>query len=56
MITIAVALYAFVAGMTAEWSHTRQKTMGHKGYLAITSLIAGLMWPVTLWRISSCRG
>lgn len=53
MITIAVALYAFLAGMTAEWMHTTIKAAGVKEYLILSSLVWGVLWPVTLWRLAS---
>jgi uncharacterized membrane protein YhiD involved in acid resistance len=52
MLTLLMIAYAFMAGMMAEWSHTRQKELGFKTHLVITALGAGLIWPYMLWRIS----
>lgn len=52
MITLFLIAYAFMAGMTTEYSHTRQKELGYKTHLSCISIIAGIAWPYTIWRIS----
>lgn len=53
MLTIAIAIYFFMAGLTAEWMHTAIKAEGVKEYLILSSLVWGLLWPITLWRLVS---
>lgn len=52
MITLFLIVYAFMAGMTTEYSHTRQKELGYKTHINWISIIAGIAWPYTIWRIS----
>lgn len=52
MITAFAIFYAFMAGMMAEWSHTRQKELGFKNHLTLAALGAALFWPYMLWRMS----
>ncbi|HCO3755897.1 TPA: hypothetical protein N8F51_002435 [Escherichia coli] len=52
MITLFIVFYAFMAGMMAEWSHTRQKQLGFTDGIALAALGAALIWPYMLWRIS----
>lgn len=52
MITLLLIAYAFMAGMTTEYTHTRQKELGYKTNLKWISLFAGIAWPYTIWRIS----
>lgn len=52
MITLLLIAYAFMAGMTTEYSHTRQKELGYKTHINWISIIAGIAWPYTIWRIS----
>ncbi|MGK9174129.1 hypothetical protein KXR87_12990 [Yokenella regensburgei] len=52
MITALLIFYAFMAGMTAEWSHTRLKSLGSKNGIALVSLGAGLAWPYFIWEMS----
>lgn len=51
MITALIVIYSFMAGMTAEYTHTRLKKMSASGWLVLTSIISGVLWPyVILWR------
>lgn len=52
MIILLVMAYSFMAGMVAEWSHTRQEELGFKNHILLTSFFAGVIWPVMIWRIS----
>lgn len=49
MITLMLVLYAFMAGMTAEYTHTKGKSMGMKKGLTIASLFSGIFWPWFMW-------
>ncbi|WP_162940857.1 hypothetical protein [Pectobacterium parmentieri] len=51
MITLAIAIYAFMAGMVAEWMHTMLKKAGKTEYPTLCALFWGCLWPVTLWRM-----
>lgn len=52
MITALMIIYAFMAGMTAEYIHTilTERDSGCHTYLA--SFFLGVIWPVSLWRMS----
>lgn len=55
MTGITVALYMFVAGIVFEFTSTQLLRMG-KDNVYITSLLAGLLWPLfiilaLIWRI-----
>lgn len=51
MITVLMIIYAFMAGMTAEYVHTRLKTMSSSRHLVLTSIILGVIWPFEIfWR------
>ncbi|CNI86330.1 TPA: hypothetical protein ACJFUB_004233 [Yersinia enterocolitica] len=55
MTGITVALYMFVAGIVCEFSSNQLLRMG-KANVYITSLLAGLLWPLfiawaLIWRI-----
>lgn len=52
MFTLLLIAYAFMAGVTAEYTHTRQETLGFKSHVNWVSLLAGIAWPYTIWRIS----
>lgn len=52
MITLFLIFYAFMAGMTAEYSHTRLKSLGAKDGIALVSLGAGIAWPYFIWEMS----
>lgn len=49
MITLFIAFYAFVAGVVAEYAHTKLTNEG-KDNVTVTSLVAGAIWPVAIWR------
>ncbi len=51
MLTAFLVFYSFMAGMMAEWSHTRQMELGINTHLIKVALTAGLFWPVMLWRV-----
>lgn len=50
MITAALIIYAFMAGMTAEYIHTKLTEKGRGSYVYLVSLYLGAIWPVTIWR------
>lgn len=52
MITVFAIFYAFMAGMTAEYFHTKLKSIGAKDGVALLSLGAGLAWPYCIWEMS----
>lgn len=45
MITLFLVFYAFMAGMTAEYAHTRIKALGIKGNAFLASVMAAVLWP-----------
>lgn len=45
MITLFLVFYAFMAGMTAEYAHTRAKELGMNGNTWLASLMAAILWP-----------
>lgn len=50
LFVLFVAVYAFFAGMMAEYSHSRLKELGESEDIAATSLTVGLLWPYYIWR------
>lgn len=46
MITIFLVFYAFMAGMTAEYAHTRAKEMGFTQRVWLASFAAAILWPL----------
>lgn len=49
MITLFIAFYAFVAGLMAEYTHTKLTNEG-KDNVTVTSLFVSAIWPVAMWR------
>lgn len=49
MITLFLVFYAFMAGMTAEYAHTRAKAMGFSHRIWLASLAAAIIWPLVIW-------
>ena len=52
MITASLIIYAFMAGMTAEYIHTKLTEKGRGSYAYLVSLFLGAIWPATIWRMS----
>ena len=51
MITSLLIIYAFMAGITAEYTHTRLKKMSASGCQVLTAIILGILWPYEIfWR------
>ncbi|EKP1132011.1 hypothetical protein P2117_003794 [Klebsiella michiganensis] len=51
MITALIIIYSFMAGMTAEYTHTRLKKISASGGLVLTAIILGILWPYEIfWR------
>ncbi len=51
MITALIIIYSFMAGMTAEYTHTRLKKISASGCLVLTAIILGILWPYEIfWR------
>lgn len=49
LLVLFVAVYAFFAGMMAEYAHSRGIEL-HENEVETASLIAGLLWPYYIWR------
>ncbi|RKR65560.1 hypothetical protein C7387_2305 [Yokenella regensburgei] len=49
MITVFLIFYAFMGGMTAEYVHTKGKSMVLSDKLILASLIAAFIWPWYVW-------
>lgn len=49
MITVFLVFYAFVAGLMAEYSHTRLSNNCQPDVI-ISSLVNGVIWPVAMWK------
>lgn len=49
MITAILVIYAFMAGLMAEYSHTELSKDGQES-VVLESFLLGLVWPVAIWR------
>ena len=42
--------YAFMAGMMAEWAHTRMEQLNYRKNLVTIALFVGALWPLFIFR------
>lgn len=52
MITLFIAFYAFMAGMMAEYTHTRMTNLGLDGDIITTSIVSAILWPIAIWKVT----
>nr|DAV72816.1 MAG TPA: hypothetical protein [Caudoviricetes sp.] len=50
MITVLIAFYAFMAGMMAEYSHTRMEQLNYRKHLVVMAFFVGALWPLFIFR------
>ncbi len=50
MITSLLIIYAFMAGMTAEYTHTRLEKISSPRNFYLTAFLCGICWPYVIWR------
>lgn len=51
-IAVFIAFYAFMAGMMAEYTHTRMTKLGLDGDIITTCILASVLWPIAIWKVT----